>query len=279
MGRVTAILVALILVGSVVSFHYAQGRWWLPPLASEDAGRIDNMFMTLMGTIGLVFIIVHALLAFVIYRFVTDPKRKGAYIHENSRLEYTWTILTAAVIVLFLFMGGNIWAGTQLLPAGLDLGTDQGGDVLTVEVVGRQFGWYMRYPGPDGQFADSAPRFVSRDNPLGIDPDDPAGQDDVTVLNQLVIPEGKSVRLKLRAVDVIHSFFLPHFRIKMDAVPGRVTEMWLDPTEKGVYEAVCAELCGTGHYVMRSLVSVVSTDEFEEWLESEAQAAADQPQT
>lgn len=272
MGRLAAGLVFLILIAGIVSFRYAREHWWLPALASQEAGRIDAMFLTMLATIGGVFIIVHVLLAFVVFRFVMDPARKGAYIHENARLEYTWTILTAAILVAFVVMGGSIWAAFQIQPAGLGPAAHQAGDVLQVEVVGRQFFWNMRYPGPDGELAQAAPRFMTADNPLGIDPDDPAGADDVVVVNELVLPAGRRVRLQLRSADVIHSFFLPHFRIKMDAVPGRTTEIWLDPSETGEYEAVCAELCGAGHYVMRSRVVVVDPDDFEEWLANQANA-------
>lgn len=272
MGRITAALIALVLVGGIAMTWYARGRWWFPPLASAVTGQLDQMFNVMLIVIGIVFVVVHVFLAYVLYRFVMDPKRKGFYSHENARLELTWTVLTALILLWFLVLGSNIWAGMQIHPA-TSAAAGQGADHLEIEVIGRQFAWFIRYPGPDGRLGEAAPRFISAENPLGINLDDPQSADDIVVVNHLVLPVGEKVRLQLRAVDVIHSFFLPHFRVKMDSVPGRVTELWLEPSEKGEYEAVCAELCGAGHYVMRSRVSVVDMDEYTSWLAEQARDA------
>ena len=147
---------------------------------------------------------------------------------------------------------------------------------IQVEVTGAQFQWYFRYPGPDGVFGRTdAPKFAKPDegNPLGIDPGDAAGRDDV-VATQMVVPVGHPVELQLRAQDVVHSLFIPAMRFKQDAVPGMDIHTHFTPIKAGVYEIACAELCGIGHYRMRALVRVVSQEEFEKWLKSASAANA-----
>src|SRR5579875_3557060 len=128
-----------------------------------------------------------------------------------------------------------------------------------VEVTGRQFFWYIRYPGPDGRFGRTDPRFVSPSNPLGIDPADPAGKDDVVVVNELHVVDNRPVVVRVRSLDVIHSFFLPNFRVKQDAVPGRTIQIWFTPDRVGTYQIACAQLCGVGHYTMRGNITVEPT--------------------
>lgn len=246
LGWLVASLLTVVLVGSVGSVIYARGRWWLPPLASQAAQPVDLMFLTLLGTILAVFIIVHIFLVFVVHRFGTRGPARGIYWHENHRLEFTWTIIIAGALVGFLIMGGTIWAGMQSPPASFGPGAGQDGEVLTVDITARQFAWEMTYPHAD----------------------------DLTVANELVLPVGEPVRLRLQSEDVIHSFFVPNFRIKMDTVPGRQTELWLQPSETGEYEAACAELCGVGHFAMRARVAVVEKAAFEQWLAQQSAAAA-----
>ena len=138
-------------------------------------------------------------------------------------------------------------------------------DALLVEATGEQFMWTFRYPGDDGAFGLLAPELISATNTLGLDPKDPPGKDDVISVNQLHLPAGKPVRLRLRSRDVIHSLFLPHFRIKQDAVPGMEIEVWFQPMKPGSYEIACAQLCGLGHYRMRAFVTVESDDAFNKW--------------
>ena len=116
-------------------------------------------------------------------------------------------------------------------------------------------------------------RLVSRQNPLGIKPDDPAGRDDVVVQGELWLPVGRPARVILHSKDVIHSFFVPHLRVKQDAVPGRTTEARFVPTRTGTYEIACAELCGVGHWAMRGQLRVVTEEEFQRWLAQRAQPA------
>jgi cytochrome c oxidase subunit 2 len=139
-------------------------------------------------------------------------------------------------------------------------------DALTVEVRAEQFTGFVRYPGPDGVFGRIDPaRMNIQTNPMGLDPADPAGADDI-VTRDLHLVEDRAVRVRLRAKDVLHSFFVPQFRVKQDAVPGETIETRFTPTLAGDFEIACAELCGVGHYVMRGKVKVESQQAFDAWL-------------
>ena len=136
--------------------------------------------------------------------------------------------------------------------------------------VAEQFGWNIQYPGPDGQFGRKSFEFIDSSNVLGLDPEDPAGKDDVVTLNQLYIPTGKPTLVYLSSKDVIHSFFIPEFRIKQDATPGMKVSMWFEPNRVGKYEIGCAQLCGIGHATMRGDVEVQTPEDFDAWLKRQA---------
>jgi cytochrome c oxidase subunit 2 len=127
--------------------------------------------------------------------------------------------------------------------------------------------WNVRYPGRDGKFGRTAAKLVDdTTNPLGMDRSDADGKDDIVTLNEISVPFGRAVRIRLRSKDVIHSFFLPNFRVKQDAVPGMTPEVVFFPTKKGTFEIACAELCGLAHYRMRGFFNVVSPQEYDQWL-------------
>ena len=138
---------------------------------------------------------------------------------------------------------------------------------LQVEATGMQFAWYFRYPGEDARFGRTESKRVApaEGNPVGIDPDDEAGRDDL-VAAELVLPEGRPVDLRLRAVDVIHGFAVPEMRLKQNAVPGQTIHLHFTPTVTGKYAILCTQLCGSGHYRMQANLRVVSPDDFEKWL-------------
>ena len=140
-----------------------------------------------------------------------------------------------------------------------------------VEVMGEQFAWNFRYAGPDGVFGKTDPTLITSTNPFGLDKTDPAAKDDILSINQLHLPEGKPIRLRIRSHDVIHSFFLPYQRIKQDAVPGMQIELWFVPNRAGQYEIACSQLCGLGHYRMQAHLTVESQEEFEKWLREAAE--------
>jgi cytochrome c oxidase subunit II len=139
---------------------------------------------------------------------------------------------------------------------------------MVVEVTGQQFAWNVRYPGQDGLFGKTDAKLSTQENPIGLDKADPAAADDQMLLNQLYLAKDKPVRVRLRSLDVIHSFFLPNFRVKQDAVPGMTIDTWFVPKQAGDFDIACAEHCGLGHYRMRGQVHVVAQDAFESSLKA-----------
>lgn len=248
----------LILVGAA-TYYFTQD--WMPPLKS-DRGAIDHALWITLVVTGLVFIATNLLLAWFGYRYQDHEGAKAAYWHDNPRLEWTWTLVTAAILAVFLFNALSLW-GSINSPAPAD--------AMLVEVTGQQFAWNVRYPGPDGVLGKTDYSKASQENPIGLVKEDPAAQDDVLLLNNLYLAVDRPVRVQIRALDVIHSFFLPNFRVKQDAIPGMSTEVWFTPKEAGRWEIACAEHCGLGHYRMRGQVHVVAPSGFDQALKDAAQ--------
>lgn len=144
-------------------------------------------------------------------------------------------------------------------------------DAVSLEVLARQWNWSYRLPGEDGKLGAVAVSHTSTDNPLGIDPSDPFGQDDIIVYDPVLhLKVDQPVTFLLRSTDVLHNFTVPQFRVKMDFVPGQISYIWAEPKEVGSYDLLCEELCGVGHYAMRGRVIVDSEETYNAWL-------ADQP--
>lgn len=261
MGKVQGLVWALATVVLVVVSTFYFTKPWLPPLKS-DRGAIDTaMWMTLVVT-GVVFILTNLLLAYFGWRFQDTPGAKAAYWHDNPRLEVTWTLVTAAILAVFLFNALNLWAKVnEPAPA----------DAQLIEVTGQQFAWNVRYPGPDGVLGRLDHAQASVENPIGLVKDDPASRDDLVLLNNMYVPQDRPVRVRLRSLDVIHSFFLPHFRVKQDAMPGMATEISFTAKETGTFDLACAEHCGLGHYRMRGQIHVVAAAEFDKAVSEAAQ--------
>jgi cytochrome c oxidase subunit 2 len=144
-----------------------------------------------------------------------------------------------------------------------------------VRVVAEQFAWNVQYPGKDGVFGRTDVKYIATGtNPLGLDPNDPAGKDDIITLNDLHLPVGKPVIVKLTTKDVIHSFFLPQMRVKQDAIPGQVIPIWFKPVKTGQWDIACAQLCGLSHYRMRGSYTVESQADFDKWATDNAPKVA-----
>ncbi len=150
-------------------------------------------------------------------------------------------------------------------------------DAVVISVVAEQFGWDIHYPGPDGKFGRRRPELVHFNNPLGVDRTDPDAADDVVVGNEIHMPVGRKILIKLTSKDVIHDFFVPEFRIKQDAVPGMEIPVWIEPNRVGHYELACAQLCGFGHSLMRGDVYVDTPEDYQKWLASRAAATPAPP--
>ena len=268
-GLFAGIIFFLFTLAGVVLSLYAIRAWWFPPLASAEAASTDSMMNVFLAAIGIVFVGVHIVLAMFLIRFASDGKGKAVYWHEDRKLELTWTIIPAVILISFTIYGGISWFNQKINPA-----IAAEGEPFKISITAAQFAWYAQYPGPDGILGRTHSQFVNnQNNPVGIDPDDPAGADDIVVVNDIWVPVNQPIHVELRARDVIHSFFVPDFRLKQDAVPGRVTNAHFLPTKTGDYEVACAELCGTGHYIMRSELKVVPQEEFNSWLQQQYEAA------
>jgi cytochrome c oxidase subunit 2 len=252
---------SLFLVTGSIGFAYGARRW-LPPVASRHGAGIDAMLLYLLVTVGTLFLVGHVVLALLVWRAARQPR----VAHRLATRKAEW--LVSAGLGLLVAVIGE--AG--VLAIGIPVWNEYfaaapPGDATFVEVTGQQFMWNVRYPGEDGSLGRTDPRLVDEvGNPLGIDRSDPAAADDVVTLNEVAVPLNRPVRIRLRSKDVIHSFFLPHLRVKQDAVPGMSPEVVFLPTRAGTFEIACTELCGLGHYRMQGFFKVLEADEFREWL-------------
>ena len=256
------LLVVIWLITFVSTYFFVAKTWWLPVGASALAPHIDQQFANTYIIMGVVFVAAQVSLGLFVWMF-RDRGQKVEYSHGNTKLEILWTTLTAILFVGLNLVGSPIWAAERFAPAA--------NGSVPVEVTGMQFAWYFRYPGADGKFGATNPKLMDpssgNEAAIGIDTNDPASKDDV-VAGTMVIPVNREVDLRLRAVDVIHSFFVPAMRFKQDAVPGLEIHMHFTPTAIGDYELACAELCGLGHYKMHGMVKVVSQEDFDSWLKA-----------
>ncbi len=266
-GRVTlsgVVLAALILILIVASLYlFIAQPYWFPPLASEHGGRIDSLFMAVLVVSGIAFVLVQGALGFFVARYGENSGEHAAYWHDNPKVEAILLIVTAVILTVLVFMGQRVWASIYF--------ADAPQDATIIQVTGEQFSWNFHYAGFDGQFGRTDTKLITQTNTVGIDRADPSAKDDILSISDMHVPVGKPVRLRLRSKDVIHSFFLPNFRMKQDAVPGMAIEVWFTPTKTGTYEIACAELCGLGHYRMKAALTVdESQEKFNQWLQQKA---------
>ena len=253
-----------LLVGMGIGVY--GSRRWMPPLASKHGAGIDAMLSYLMTTTGTALVVAFAILAWLIWS-------GGRRARVSSRLT---TRRTEVVVPLLLGMAMAVIAEGGVVAIGLPVWQEyfdapRSAETMEIDVVAQQFFWNVRYPGPDGAFGRTLPNLVDEvTNPLGVDPADTNGKDDIYLVNQFIVPVDRPVRIRLHSKDMIHSFFLPHFRVKQDVIPGMTPEITFVPTREGTYELACAELCGLGHYRMQGSFRVVPQAEFERLLKEEA---------
>ncbi|MFQ5551331.1 MAG: cytochrome c oxidase subunit II, partial [Gemmatimonadales bacterium] len=203
---------------------------------------IDFLYYVILWITGIAFVIVEIGLVWFLFKYRARPGRKARYYQGNNRAEVIWTAVPAVTVVVVGLMSAGTWnelKGRDSVPA----------DALEYGVHAQQFEWYFTHAGPDGQLGS---------------------EDDIRIRNQLHIPVDQPVVMQLTAEEVIHSFFVPAFRIKQDAMPGMTINVWFEVTQTGEYELACAELCGIGHTRMRARVFVHTADDYREWLASRA---------
>ena len=251
---IIAVILLVLVVGSVL-FHLLT-PWWLTPLAS-NWGQMDTTLDITMAVTGLFFIVINLFVVYTLWRFRHRSGARAAYQPENRKLE-RWLIGVTAIGIVALLAPGLVVYAKYVQPPE---------DAMLLEVFGQQWQWRFRFPGAGGKLGGSDARFVSGDNPFGLDPSDAAGQDDILVMNNEVhLPLGKPVKVVLRSNDSLHDFFVPQFRARMNIVPGQVSWFWLTPTLAGRFEAMCAQLCGVGHPTMHGYVVVEDEAAFKTWL-------------
>ena len=250
----TAIILVLVALGSIL-FHILSPWWWTPIASNWD--YIDHTIIITFWITGIAFTAILLFMAYCVFRFRHQEGTRATYNPENKKLEWWLTIVTAVGVGAMLAPGLFVWNQFITVPQGAS----------EVEVIGRQWQWSFRLPGKDGRLGTSDIQYVSSDNPLGLNPNDPDAQDDVVIeADDLHLLVDKPVKLLQRSIDVLHSFYVPEFRAKMDLVPGMVTYVWFTPTRTGTFEMLCTELCGAAHYNMRAKVVVDEESEYQAWL-------------
>lgn len=244
---------------------------FLPESASIHGVWIDNVFNITLLVTGLVFILTQVGLFLFVYLYREREGQKALYYPENTKLEMWWTIIPAIFMTVLVVTGLFYWFKiTGPAPK----------DAMVIEVTGKQFNWIARYPGADGKLGYKNFTLISDNNIIGMDTTDVASHDDI-IPTDLHFVVGKPIKIIINSRDVMHNFDLPHFRVKMDAVPGIPTTFWFTPkytTEqmreivknpKFNYELACAQICGQSHYAMKMAVKVETQEEFDKWIKGQ----------
>ena len=209
---------------------------WLPEGINTTAPLIDQLFYVILWITGVVFVLVQLTLLFFLVKYRRQEGKRAAYIHGNTVAEFIWTAIPALILVGLTYQSQQVWAKVRGTPPPAD---------LHIEVTAEQFAWNIRYAGAD-HLLNTA--------------------DDIVTINQMHLPVNETVQIHLKSKDVIHSFFVPQFRMKLDAVPGITGRLWVNGVKSGNYEIACAELCGLGHYRMRGYLVIESKEAFDKWL-------------
>ncbi len=252
-------------------------NFFLPELASAHGGELDFTLNLVHWLMLVLFVGWGLFFLYVLVRFRRSRNPQADYVGVKSKAS-TWLegAVFAAEVILLAGFSIPLWA--QRVNAVPD-----DAESTVVRVVGEQFAWNVHYPGADGTFGRTDIELIDlQSNPLGLDREDPAAKDDITTINQLHLPVDKPVVIHLSSKDVIHSFGLPHMRIKQDAVPGLTIPLWFVPTkttaemreqlgdDEFTYEISCAQLCGLGHSTMRGFLTVHTQEDYDAWLAEEA---------
>ena len=248
-----AIVILLIALGSI-AFHF-WSPWWWTPIASNWQGMDDTILLTFWIT-GFVFVAICAFVAYCVWKYRYQKNRIAEYKPEDKKLETRLILITTLGVIALLAPGLLVWNDYISVPD----------NAYKVEVVAYQWGWKFRLPGKDGVLGKTDIKFINDENPFGLNLEDSYGKDDLLVdEGELHLLLDRPVKFELRAIDVLHNFYVPQFRGKMDMVPGMITYYWITPTRIGEFEILCAEYCGTGHYAMRGLVIVDKEKEYNKW--------------
>ena len=221
-------------------------NWTLPPGVSTYASQIDTLYYIILVVTGIAFVVTEVALVVFLVKYRARPGRRAVYTHGSTKAEIIWTAVPTVTVIIIGLLSVGVWMdikGRDSVPEG----------AYPIGVHGQQFEWMVTYPGVDGALGTA---------------------DDFDVRNQLHIPVNTPIVIHLTAEEVIHSFFIPQFRVKQDAMPGMDQQVWFEVSEPGAYELACAELCGLGHYRMRAAVTVHTAEEYQQWMSEQAQPVA-----
>lgn len=277
-NKVNAYLMVLTgIVGMAFFFWYSltsMDEYMMPTASSIHGVVTDKLFWFTTWILIVAFVITHVLIIWFIAKYHYKKGREVAFFAENHKLELIWTVIPAIVLTILIFRGFKTW--TEITSPEMKEGTEG----VVLEIVGEQFKWSIRYPGEDEALGAHDFRKITAVNPLGIDLSDVNGVDDI-LAQEIHLPVNTPVLFRIRAKDVLHSVFAPHFRVKMDAVPGMPTQFMFTPTitteemrtkldnPKFTYELACTEICGKSHYKMKNKIIVHTKEEYKEWLASQ----------
>ena len=252
--RAVSAALALVVIGSI-AFHFWTPWWWTE--VASNWGSIDDTIILTFWVTGAVFIAICLFMSYCVWRFRYNKDRKAEYKPENAKLEWALTIFTTLGVIVLLAPGLIVWNKFVTVPD----------DAVEIEVMGQQWMWSYRLTGKDGILGTTDIRNINDDNPFCLNLDDPHGYDDILISgDDLHLLIDQPVKVNLRSIDVLHDFYVPQFRAKMDMVPGLITYYWFTPIRTGEFEILCAEYCGTSHYAMRGYVSVDEEADYQEWL-------------
>ncbi len=276
-NKLNAILFMLFLIVGLYGVYWeytVHGNMILPEAASEHGERIDQMFNITLIITTIVFILTHILLFTFSFLYRHKGERKAYYYPHNNTIERIWTIAPAIVLTVLVLMGFLTWRSIFYKVE------DPNNKPLIIGVTGSQFSWAIRYAGPDGVLGRKNYKLITATNSLGLDLKDKANFDD-QMADEIVLPVNKPVRFTLTSKDVLHSFYLPHFRVQLNNVPGMATYIEFTPTITTAemqaktndpafkYILLCAKICGQGHYNMQKTVRVVSQEEYNTWIKEQ----------
>jgi cytochrome c oxidase subunit 2 len=239
----TLLLLAVPVLGVYTFMDAPNHEWWFPERASSFAKGIDDLFDLIMYMVGFVFVLTEGALVWFVFKYSKKRADKGVFTHGNHKLEMVWTAVPAVALLFIAFTQMGTWADIKFqknFPKGGE--NKYSIEKPIAELWASQFDWRVRYPGDDGV--------------LGT-------VDDLENAFEFVVPVNENIVFHLRSRDVIHSFFVPQFRLKQDALPGHTIPVWFKADKEGIYDLVCAELCGWGHYKMAGRVRVVSAADYE----------------
>ena len=251
------IIFFLVVLGSIL-FHIFTPWYWTD--IASNWGSMDDTITLTFWVGGVVFITVCLFMIYCVFKFSYKEERRAEYKPEDNKLEKILTIATTLGVIALLAPGLIIWNQFVNVPK----------NAIEIDVMAWQWGWQYRLPGEDGKLGNTKVVNINDNNPFGIILDDPNGKDDVLIQSEEInLQNNRPVKILLRSVDVLHNWYVPQFRAKMDAVPGVVTYYWFEPNKVGEYEVLCAEYCGVGHYAMRGSVLVKDEQDYKNWLQEQ----------